>query len=1494
MKKRAFCQCLSLLLSLCLILTIPLPALAAGESTKTWTGVQNASWTVGKNWDSGVVPAKEDSVVIVAVNTAGGNKNPLINTDVAIENLTMKSGSTCNVAGTKTAAGTLRVNGAAVIGGTLNVNQNDAESKKGAAVFGGSLVIEKDGAVNVAGSLSMNADNAAIEGKLTLKASGSIFLAGSPSEKLIGKVTAESGKSVVKQETEQDGVKGTLLTLEEADPGEPVDPAESEEVLYADFLEVTVKEPQILENGQNIYAHTLTVKESGSIDVRAGVLVCEGDKAEELKALQSAGKLFAYGGDGVLTIEEKTYGEKMYTIVTADPALEGGILDHEMQLTSGTMKLSSLQVQHGGKLEMTEGMLLVEGNQEDELRTLVDQGVIDAYGGEGSVLVTYMEEHNSTMVTATPNPGPFREEELPVNLTVIEIHAETDGTGNAYPEILEAFQKASELGGNVEIRFEKDAVYRVDNNLGFDVPEQNGTCFLLSNAKNVLINGNGAEIRLVNPRYTFLKMDGCENVYFKNLSIDFEHNTLPMTQGEILEVTGTGADTVLKVRIDDGYPGLDATYKGIPYFGSLPNNGAYVYLKDPDNQQRTLVQSANVLAAQGFQRDPEDPTGRTYLVKVPSKGSTIQPGDYFVRYHRLASGMNICNNSMRVTYDGITHYAAQGASFAPQYSDNVAFLNCRIAKRDDRLSGTGGDGILSSQGTDGIWVENCVFDNVGDDNLIAKGRTISPLRSYEKDGVLHYELIARPKTASGSGFPVLFLKAGDQIEVFKPDPDPAEARGMGVLTIQSVEEKTWQREDGAAVYYYDVVFEEDEETQKAYLYETLADVEELGVTDVASIAFGMSSEVNARFQQTPALCNLDSMGNHFVFKGNTIVTARRYGMAIMSMEGLIENNTIIESMAQAVSLHNDELNNCYVPRSIMMRYNTFYNNYRQLETAKTRDFSATVGFAIQSMNGDQVVMIDWQGIENIVFEGNTVCDWPFNEALSIRNVRGIRVVDNIFVNTGMEEKSSAQNCITVSHSSEVLIKDNVFEDRFLGERAAIGFGDAVYGAGNKVTKYPSAAPEEEDQVSQVISLGNTFQKLEENADSAKALVTTAAVNGDLVCENYASRYQRAFLADTGETLTFRAVPAAGVDAGTLRVFVNGKEIAPEEIDSGVFTVENVQPSTNILARFFSDEARITGSNYGVVLNTSEGSGTMDSPEKLVIGLPETVTEVPLDSLVLSQRARVSFFSDSAFETKLENQAVLPENNTSYFTNAGESVPVVYHAQVPSVIYVCVTSDSGENAVYYQITFETRPEDELIPPDKPSPEKPSGPVSSGGQTEDSLGSVLPGPDGEKGFVSNNSLVSDTTQDLTVDGAYQFRVTSRDGTVPVLTASGNAFRVELVSQDGNDYFFKIYTVVPGGRAEIYLNGEKLLTATATSGVLSDTTAPFTVAKGDCYQFRLTAEERPSLAAGSPSFTVVYVRNVGKDWFYKVYAVGESGDGCGFYIDGEPLPVATAIIR
>ncbi len=172
-----------------------------------------------------------------------------------------------------------------------------------------------------------------------------------------------------------------------------------------------------------------------------------------------------------------------------------------------------------------------------------------------------------------------------------------------------------------------------------------------------------------------------------------------------------------------------------------------------------------------------------------------------------------------------------------------------------------------------------------------------------------------------------------------------------------------------------------------------------------------------------------------------------------------------------------------------------------------------------------------------------------------------------------------------------------------------------------------------------------------------------------------------------------------------------------------------------------------------------------------------------------------------------------------------------------------------------------------------------------------------------LVSDNSLpvsrsyASDTTADLTVGASYTFRITSGSRPSFVVGTPG-VFDVQFAGQRDQSYFYRVVpTGTAGQQAGVYVNGgPRLLVLTVGKGaaaVASDTTAPFTVRRGGEYQFRLTAKSKPRFTAGSPGFSVSFVRREGSRWYFKVRAVGRSGQACGFYINQSKTPVAVARI-
>ena len=138
---------------------------------------------------------------------------------------------------------------------------------------------------------------------------------------------------------------------------------------------------------------------------------------------------------------------------------------------------------------------------------------------------------------------------------------------------------------------------------------------------------------------------------------------------------------------------------------------------------------------------------------------------------------------------------------------------------------------------------------------------------------------------------------------------------------------------------------------------------------------------------------------------------------------------------------------------------------------------------------------------------------------------------------------------------------------------------------------------------------------------------------------------------------------------------------------------------------------------------------------------------------------------------------------------------------------------------------------------------------------------------------STYTSDTTGDVNVKAGetYQFKITSLDGKVPTFGIGSPSFKLVASSNTGNDYYFKVQAVGNIGDAcGIYINGDpnKVAVLHVTADYTCDTTT-VNVAVGASYQVKITANARPTVAAGNSIYTVEYVSNSGNDYFFKITA-------------------------
>ena len=412
-----------------------------------------------------------------------------------------------------------------------------------------------------------------------------------------------------------------------------------------------------------------------------------------------------------------------------------------------------------------------------------------------------------------------------------------------------------------------------------------------------------------------------------------------------------------------------------------------------------------------------------------------------------------------------------------------------------------------------------------------------------------------------------------------------------------------------------------------------------------------------------------------------------------------------------------------------------------------------------------------------------------------------------------------------------------------------------------------------------------------------------------------------------------------VTSEPITVTVTAKDTEPETHN---YTVKIDQPSatvkvgekTNLSAKVYDNEVPVsdgytlswtvetgkefvtvnekTGEVTGVAKGTATIVVTVAIGEQTVTSEPISVTVNPKDAEV---KPEVKITLDKTADTIKVNETTTitatvsgAEYKDLKWSVTGDATLVSTSSDNKTVTIkgtavgpATVTATIGDVSVSCEITVEK----------KASSGGPTGGSSSGGGnsgtampntgsgaiTTPGTGTTTPGTGSTSGNAQPQGCMSDTVGNFSIAGAYQYKLTSTNGTAPVVTVSNSNFRVVLASQNGNDYFYKVYAIgAPGQTCDVYVNGTKVSTVTASSvygGVMSDTTAPFTVKKGGSYQFKLTASSQPTMAAGSSSFRVEYVGNSGNDWFFKVYATGNAGDGCGFYVNGAPFTVAVAHI-
>ena len=305
-----------------------------------------------------------------------------------------------------------------------------------------------------------------------------------------------------------------------------------------------------------------------------------------------------------------------------------------------------------------------------------------------------------------------------------------------------------------------------------------------------------------------------------------DYDPLPFSQGTVEEVSSTDLSFVMKLH--PGFPPPDD-----PFFKSCRSWGM---LKDPAHPGRLKADCP----AHFFYTEILPLGGGLFRVVLGSQKeiSNFQSGDVFVINGRSA-GAGQYFGSENITFEHLTIHACPGSLFVGSQTSQLNILSCKGLLKGNRLLVSGADGVHCQSARIGPWVENCEFEGLSDDCLNIYGLPI-----YVLDQVSPTQLTVYARA------PIL---AGDRLVFFNPN-------------------------DGTIL---------QETTAVSFSGDTLVlnnPVEPLGIAPPGT-------EVDQRgWKVYDHAYNLDSIGNHFVYRNNHMHDGRRYGLFIKASNGLIENN----------------------------------------------------------------------------------------------------------------------------------------------------------------------------------------------------------------------------------------------------------------------------------------------------------------------------------------------------------------------------------------------------------------------------------------------------------------------------------------------------------------------------------------------------------------------------------------------------------------------------
>lgn len=269
---------------------------------------------------------------------------------------------------------------------------------------------------------------------------------------------------------------------------------------------------------------------------------------------------------------------------------------------------------------------------------------------------------------------------------------------------LDFCKKVSLTGAGVKLIFEKGK-YDLFSNIK---KPKKSHIIDLNKAKNILIDGNGAEIIIHDPLKGFFSVFKSENIIVKNFIIDYD--PLPFTQGKI---TGVNIkNNYFDFKIDAGFPSLNEEMfqKASRVWGML---------MDPKIPGKLKDGAPNLFASKKF----KELSPGLFRINIKAKRllKAIEVGDNYVHLART-NGRSIFKSGYgkNISYLNNTNYSSPAGTYNAFEMEEWNIIDARVKLKEGRLHSANADCFHVNGGKFGPWIENSLFEGYSDDAVNMK------------------------------------------------------------------------------------------------------------------------------------------------------------------------------------------------------------------------------------------------------------------------------------------------------------------------------------------------------------------------------------------------------------------------------------------------------------------------------------------------------------------------------------------------------------------------------------------------------------------------------------------------------------------------------------------------------------------------------------------------------------------------------------------------------